>query len=79
VLKNDSVYAIYNTSFKVVHNKSYRPPYDGPELCHNPDMRKLKKGRPNSTRIKTKMDEKGHRHRDCLGCDEIPVILGEIV
>ncbi|AES88467.1 hypothetical protein MTR_4g055480 [Medicago truncatula] len=57
VLKNESVYSIYNTTFKVVHDKSYWPPYDGPLLCHNPNMRRLKKGRLNSTRIRTEMDE----------------------
>ena len=57
VFKNESVYSIYNTAFKVVQDKSYWPPYDGPVLCHNPNMRRLKKGRPNSTRIRTEMDE----------------------
>jgi len=57
VLKNESVYSIYNTTFKVVHDKSYRPPYDGLVLCHNPNMRRQMKGRPNSTHIRTEMDE----------------------
>jgi len=53
VFKNEDVYDIYNKAFKVVHDKSYWPPYEGPELCHNPDMRRLKKGRPNDTCIRT--------------------------
>ena len=57
VFKNENVYAIYNKAFKVVHDKSYWPPYEDPELCHNPDIRRLKKVRPNGTRIRTEMDE----------------------
>ena len=57
VFKNENVYAIYNEAFKVVHDKSYWPPYEGPQLFHNPNMQRLKKGRPNSTRIRTEMDE----------------------
>jgi len=57
MFKNENVYAIYNKAFKVVHDKSYWPPYEGPKLFHNPNMQRLKKGRPNSTRIRTEMDE----------------------
>jgi len=57
VFKNENVYVIYNKTFKIVHDKSYWPPYEGPKLFHNPNMQRLKKGRPNSTRIRTEMDE----------------------
>ena len=57
VFKNENVYAICNKAFKVVHDKSYWPPYEGHKLFHNPNMQRLKKGQPNSTRIRTEMDE----------------------
>lgn len=56
VFKNESVCVI-----KVVQDKSYYPPYEGPELFHNPHMQKLKKGQPNSTRIRSEMDEEVER------------------
>jgi len=55
-VKKRECYSIYNTTFKEVHDKSYWPPYDGPVLCHNPNMWRLKKGRSNNTRIRTEMD-----------------------
>ncbi|KEH26515.1 hypothetical protein MTR_6g463550, partial [Medicago truncatula] len=56
VFTNESVYKIYNTRFEVVHDKSYWPPHEGTKLCHDPTMRRLKKGRPNNTHILTEMD-----------------------
>jgi hypothetical protein len=56
VFKNENVYAIYN-SIQSSPRQELLAPYEGPELCHNQDMRRLKKGRPDSTQIRTEMDE----------------------
>jgi hypothetical protein len=70
VFTNESVYAIYNTRFEVVQDKSYWPPHEGPKLCHDPTMRRLKKGRPNSTRILTEMDVVEKAPRKCGLCSK---------
>jgi hypothetical protein len=57
VFRNERVYAVYNRSFNPVHHQSYWPPYVGFVLCPNLSTRRPKKGRPNTTRIRTEMDE----------------------
>jgi hypothetical protein len=71
VFKIESVYVIYNKRFEVVHYKSCWPPYEGPKLCHDPAMPRLRKGRPNSTRIMTEMDVLERAPRKCGVCQKI--------
>ena len=36
----------------------YWSPYEGPQLCVNPAIRRNKKGQPKSTKIRTNIDER---------------------
>jgi hypothetical protein len=68
VFRNERVYAVYNRSFNPVHHQSYWPPYVGFVLCPNLSTRRPKKGRPNTTRIRTEMDEVEKVPRKCKLC-----------
>ncbi|CAK8578989.1 unnamed protein product [Lathyrus sativus] len=79
VFKVLSVFKVYNESFLgLLHHENWLI-YERFTLFHNETMRRNKKGCPNSTRIRTKMDnlekekrkcgicrEIGHMHRKCL-------------
>ncbi|KAI5448199.1 hypothetical protein KIW84_015572 [Lathyrus oleraceus] len=56
VYKANTIMNIYNQSFSVLPMEDYWPPYEGDIVWHNEEMRRKKKGRPNSTRIITEMD-----------------------
>jgi hypothetical protein len=64
------VYNVYQVEFQPVPHQSYWPEYDGIELCHNPIMRRDPKGRPQSARIHTEMDQReSSRHpKRCSIC-----------
>ncbi|XP_004499700.1 uncharacterized protein [Cicer arietinum] len=52
------IFDVYKEELPAIPLKSYWPEYNGIELCHNPAMRKDPKGRPQSTRIHTEMDQR---------------------
>ena len=51
-----NVFKVYIQSFLGVPQEDSWPPYLGDTLMHDERMRRNKKGRPNSTRIRTEMD-----------------------
>jgi len=70
VYSSDHVFNVYNTRFEVIQHPSYWIPYEGEILCHDETMRRVKKGRPNSTRIMTEMDAVERNPRKCGMCRE---------
>ncbi|KAH1265989.1 hypothetical protein GmHk_01G001587 [Glycine max] len=46
----DYVSSVYKVSLADMRHHDYWPPYEGPQLCVNPAMRRNKKDRPKSTR-----------------------------
>ncbi|XP_073225694.1 uncharacterized protein [Cicer arietinum] len=52
------IFDVYKEEFQAIPLQSYWPEYNGIELCHNPAMRKYPKGRPQSTRIHTEIDQR---------------------
>ncbi|CAK8538990.1 unnamed protein product [Lathyrus sativus] len=68
VFKVLSVFKVYSESFLgLPHHQSW-PTYEGFTLFHDETMRRNKKGRPNSTRIKTEMDDLEKEKRRCGIC-----------
>ncbi|CAK8533345.1 unnamed protein product [Lathyrus sativus] len=57
VFKVLSVFKVYSQSFLGLPHQQNWPTYEGFTLCHDETMRRNKKGRPNSTRITTEMDD----------------------
>ncbi|XP_073219620.1 uncharacterized protein [Cicer arietinum] len=52
------IFDVYKEEFPTIPLQSYWPEYNGIELCHNPAMRRDPKGRPQSTRIHTEIDQR---------------------
>jgi len=52
------VSSVYKVLLANMRHHDYYSPYERPQLCVNPTMRKNKKSRPKSTRIQTNMDER---------------------
>ncbi|KEH36687.1 hypothetical protein MTR_2g018850 [Medicago truncatula] len=69
---------VYNIHFDVVHHQTYWPDYAGLKVVPNKSMRRVKKGRPPITRIRTEMDDvetdrrcgvcrmSGHSRKNCI-------------
>ncbi|XP_058774340.1 uncharacterized protein LOC131648590 [Vicia villosa] len=70
VFKVVNVFKVYEESFIGVGTEADWPRYEGDTLCHNDAMRRRKKGRPNSTRIRTEMDDYEKEKRRCGICRE---------
>jgi len=70
VYRSDCVFNVYNTKFEVIQHPSYWILYEGEILCHDETTRRVQKGRPNSTRILTEMDEVERNPRKCGICRE---------
>ncbi|CAK8537799.1 unnamed protein product [Lathyrus sativus] len=71
VFKILCVFKVYSESFlKISHHENW-PTYEGFTLCHDETMRRNKKGCPNSTRIRTEMDDLEKEKRRCEICQEI--------
>ncbi|XP_073219670.1 uncharacterized protein [Cicer arietinum] len=68
VYKEETVLKVYEEAFPPIPNKGYWPQYEGIKLCHNPLMRRVKKGRPKSKRIKTEMDTTKRVYPKCGLC-----------
>lgn len=56
VLKVANVFKVYEESFLGVPTETTWPQYEGDTLCHNDNMRRKKKGHPNSSRIRIEMN-----------------------
>lgn len=78
VYKAINIMNVYNESFVVLAIEEYWPPYQGDIVWHNDEIRRKKKGRPNSTHIRTEMDtaekiirlysicrQSGHNRKNC--------------
>ena len=48
--------ALCTTTFQVVPGERFWPEYHGVRVTSNPEMKRIQKGRPKSTRIRTEMD-----------------------
>lgn len=65
-----NVFKVYIQSFLGVPQEDSWPPYLGDTLMHDERMRRNKKGRPNSTRIRTEMDTVEKIKRRCGICQQ---------
>ncbi|XP_058784552.1 uncharacterized protein LOC131659363 [Vicia villosa] len=63
-----NLFGVYSTSFPVLPLDEYWPSFEGDQICHNPLMRRNKKGRPVSSRIRTEMDKYDKLERKCALC-----------
>ncbi|CAK8560783.1 unnamed protein product [Lathyrus sativus] len=66
-----NVFKVYKKSFLGLPHEENWPKYEGFTLCHDDSMRRNKKGRPTSTRIRTEMDDVEKEKRRCGICREI--------
>ena len=71
----DSIYSmekvckVYDREFQVVGNRSTWPPYNGPVIRPNPQLKRNMKGRPRSTRFLNEMDMREMRGpKRCTVC-----------
>ncbi|XP_050909751.1 uncharacterized protein LOC127123590 [Lathyrus oleraceus] len=71
VFKILNVFKVYKESFLGLPHEENWPQYERFTLCHGDSMRRRKKGRPNSTRIRTEMDDVEKEKRRCGICREI--------
>ena len=65
VYKLNYVSNVYNRSFGQMKHASYWPKYEGPTMCHDPQIWKRKNDHPRSTRIHTKMDQREREQPKC--------------
>ncbi|CAK8541689.1 unnamed protein product [Lathyrus sativus] len=68
VYRVTNLFGGYSASFLVMSCDEYWPVYEGDQICHNPRMRRNKKGRTVSTRITTEMDNFDKFERKCSMC-----------
>ncbi|XP_045795114.1 uncharacterized protein LOC123889695 [Trifolium pratense] len=68
VFKVASVCRVYEHTFEVVQAEMYWPKYEGRKLYPDPSMKRVKKGHPKKSRIRTEMDEFGKKERLCGLC-----------
>ncbi|XP_058742223.1 uncharacterized protein LOC131614679 [Vicia villosa] len=68
VYRVSNLFGVYSTSFPVLPLDDYWPSFEGDQICHNPLMRRNKKGRPVSSRIRTEMDKYDKLERKCALC-----------
>ncbi|CAK8535466.1 unnamed protein product [Lathyrus sativus] len=71
VFKVLSAFKVYSQSFLGLPHQQNWQTYEGFTLCHDETMRRNKKGRPNSIRITTEMDDFEKEKRRCGICREI--------
>ncbi|XP_058774575.1 uncharacterized protein LOC131648865 [Vicia villosa] len=63
-----NLFGVYSTCFPVLPLDEYWPTFDGDQIFHNPIIRRNKKGRPVSSRIRTEMDRYDKLERKCELC-----------
>ncbi|XP_058733593.1 uncharacterized protein LOC131605228 [Vicia villosa] len=68
IFRVQNIFKVYEQSFIGVPKEDQWTPYQGDILLHNERMRRNKKGRPNSTRIRTEMDTVEKVKRRCGIC-----------
>ncbi|XP_058772701.1 uncharacterized protein LOC131646752 [Vicia villosa] len=71
MFKIQHVFKVYQQSFQILPHQDNWPQYRGATLCHDETMRRKKRGRPNSTRIRTEMDDVEKEKRMCGICREV--------
>ena len=85
VYRMQNVFSVYRMEFAAIANENYWPPYSGPRIRPDPNLRRAIEGCPVSTRIRNEMDEvepgqpkrcglcrqEGHTRRRC------PTLLAE--
>ncbi|XP_029146233.1 uncharacterized protein [Arachis hypogaea] len=63
------VFSVYRMGFTPPIPEGFWPPYDGPTVIPDPNKRRVREGRPRSTRIRTNMNEAGlNRPKRCGLC-----------
>ncbi|XP_058784186.1 uncharacterized protein LOC131658956 [Vicia villosa] len=70
IYKAGTLLGVYNNAFRVMAKEDYWPAYEGDVVWHNDNMRRKKRGRPNSTQIITEMDHE-KMVRKCGICREV--------
>src|SRR4051812_19177537 len=71
IYKAETLLGVYNNAFQVMAREDYWPAYEGDVVWHNDNMQRKKRGRPNSTRIRTKMDDHEKMVRKCGICRQV--------
>ncbi|CAK8542765.1 unnamed protein product [Lathyrus sativus] len=71
VFKVVNVIKVYEESFLRVPIETTWPQYEGDTLCHNDNIQRKNKGRPNSSRIRAEMDNIEKEKKRCDICREI--------
>ncbi|CAK8579100.1 unnamed protein product [Lathyrus sativus] len=66
-----NVFKVYKESFLELPHEENWSKYEGFTLCHDDSMRRNKKGRPISSRIRTEMEDAEKEKRRCGICREI--------
>ncbi|CAK8539745.1 unnamed protein product [Lathyrus sativus] len=66
-----NIFKVYKESFSGLPHEENWPKYEGFTLCHDDSMRRNKKGRPTSSRIRTEMENAEKEKRRCGICREI--------
>ncbi|KAL4396694.1 hypothetical protein AHAS_Ahas01G0117500 [Arachis hypogaea] len=61
------VFSIYRVGFLSPIPEGLWPPYDGPTVIPDPNMRRAREGRPRSTRIRNTMYETDHNRPKYYG------------
>ncbi|XP_025625140.1 uncharacterized protein [Arachis hypogaea] len=57
VYRLSSVFGVYQMGFTPPISEGFWPPYAGPTVIPDPNMRRAREGRPRSTRIRTNIDD----------------------
>ncbi|KAK2418781.1 hypothetical protein QL285_040946 [Trifolium repens] len=70
VYQVSTVFNVYNEPFQVIRNEDFWPSFQGITLYANEEMRRTKRGRPSSTRIRTEMDDFTKQPRNCGLCGQ---------
>jgi len=52
----DVIVKVYDNLFGELRHEEYWPPYQGPQVWPHPATKRTERGRPKSSRIRTKMD-----------------------
>ncbi|XP_057730447.1 uncharacterized protein LOC130945758 [Arachis stenosperma] len=69
VYRLSSVFGVYQMGFTPPIPEGFWPPYAGPSVIPDPNMRRAREGRPRSTRIRTNMDDADpNRPKRCGFC-----------
>nr|XP_029145204.1 uncharacterized protein LOC114924526 [Arachis hypogaea] len=72
VYRLSSIFGVYQMGFTPPIPEGFWPPYAGPTVIPDPNMRRAREGRPRSTRIRTNMDNADlNRPKRCGLCRQL--------